>query len=147
MCLCFSGLVFDLAGLGSSSTTTRWFTWHAVLRLQTRNLANHCHMYIWKLGESLFRCAASTRSPRRRRGAVPPRGRCRNPRRPKTGFFHGEKKLLFLPSVAHVFWSLLDIWHTFQSPFWLQARPERVPQRTKRVATVQWPENGCSVLV
>ena len=76
MCLCFSGLVFDLAGLRSSSTTTHWFTWYAVLQLQTRNLANHCHMYIWKLGESLFRCAASTRSPRRRRGAAPPRGRC-----------------------------------------------------------------------
>ena len=55
--------------------------------------------------------------------------------------------MLFLPSVAHAFWSLLDIWHTFQSPFWLQARPERVPQRTKRVATAQWPENGCSVPV
>ena len=59
----------------------------------------------------------------------------------------GEKNMLFLPSVAHAFWSLLDMWHTFQSPFWLQARPERVPQRTKRVATAQWPENGCSVPV
>ena len=52
---------------------------------------------ILKLGESLFRCAASTRSPRQRRGAAPPRGRCRtaqrrNPRRPKTGFFPWGKK-------------------------------------------------------
>ena len=63
-----------------------------------------------------------------------------------TGFLSAQT-MLFLPSVAHAFWSLLDIWHTFQSPFWLQARPERVPQRTKRVATAQWPENGCSVPV
>ena len=61
--------------------------------------------------------------------------------------FLSAQTMLFLPSVAHAFWSLLDIWHTFQSPFWLQARPERVPQRTKRVATAQWPENGCSVPV
>ena len=61
--------------------------------------------------------------------------------------FLSAQTMLFLPRVAHAFWSLLDIWHTFQSPFWLQARPERVPQRTKRVATAQWPENGCSVPV